>query len=147
MTCRLTFIHLIVHYKGSNTLTSMSHTLPMMTTTSSRVPSTQLTVHTTNWIHGVPLTSFTTKLEALTSPITLIRPSHITKHRLPLMPSKRTSLKFTCMILHQSLKPYGEFARDVRLSRRGEITTSGTTRMSKRSFSKFKQLWSNDMIV
>lgn len=114
---------------GSNTPTSMFHTLPTMITTSSRVPSTQLIVHMTNGTHGEPLTSFTTKLEVLTLLITLIPLFHITKHRLRLMPLKKTFLKFIFTIRHPSLKRYGEFARDVLLLRRGEIITFGITVM------------------
>merc|ERR1719296_105771 len=84
-------------------------------TTMSKAPYILSTDHMINLTHGVQLTSYTTKLEPHMLLITTIPQFHTTKPRRQLTPLKKTFLNYTSMTLHQYLRLFGEFVKDVQL--------------------------------
>merc|ERR1712127_351487 len=120
--------HGLSYILGCNIQMWMFLTLVMKTTALSREPYTLLIDHMTRWILGALLISYITKLDPLTLLITLIPPYLITRHKLPLMLSKKISQIFIFMKTLLFSKHFGEFARDVQLLKNVGISGSGKMR-------------------
>lgn len=97
----------------------------------SRALCIPLTALTTSSILGASLTFCITRLGLLTWLITLIRPCHTIRHKLPRTQSRRTFLICIFMTPLQSQKLSGECARDALLYKNVTALGFGTMKASK----------------